>query len=73
MVRDVVDAAHRFPKALCGEIPGVREVLAVNAAAALYVAGVVASMKEGVTMALDLIHSGKAHEHFLAFIEASRQ
>ena len=73
MVRDVVDAAHRFPKALCGEIPGVREVLAVNAAAALYVAGVVISMKEGVTMALDLIHSGKAHEHFLAFIEASRQ
>ncbi len=73
MVQSVEDAANRFPKALLGEMPGIREVLAVNAAAALYVAHIVSSFKEGVNLALDLMDSGKAHEHFLAFVDASRQ
>ena len=73
MVQSVEDAANRFPKALSGEIPGIREVLAVNAAAAFYVAHIMSSFKEGVKLALDLMDSGKAHERFLAFVDASRQ
>lgn len=73
MVQSMEDAANRFPKAILGHLAGVREVLAANAAAALYVAGIVSSFKEGAELALSLMDSGKAHERFLAFIDASRQ
>lgn len=47
---------------LAGERGGPRDAVLANAGAALYVAGVAATIREGVTMAADAIDDGRATE-----------
>ena len=46
-----------------------RSAVVINAGAALYVAGKVNSVKEGVELAQELIDSGKAFEKLKEFIK----
>jgi len=48
-----------------------REIVLLNSAAALYVAGIASSMKEGITMAADSIDSGSAKRKLGWLIEAT--
>lgn len=64
-VANVEDSAKRLVQSITGlGKPGVINIVALNSAFALYVAGKVASIKEGVAMALGAIHSGAASRHF---------
>ena len=59
---------------LSGEIKGAkRDAVLLNAAAALFVDGKVASIKEGIEMAKELIDSGKAVKHLEKIIEVSQK
>ena len=52
IVRDVLDGVHGAP----------RRIVVLNAAAALFVAGRVASIAEGIRVAVDAIDSGAARD-----------
>ncbi|HET9644146.1 MAG TPA: anthranilate phosphoribosyltransferase [Burkholderiaceae bacterium] len=54
------DSAAMLRDALSGRAPAPRDVVALNAGAALYVAGVAASLRDGVRRALAAIESGAA-------------
>jgi len=58
---------------LRGEKGPKRDAVALNAGAALYVAGKAATLKEGVRMAEELIDSGKAMEKLNEFIRLSNE
>src|SRR5262249_49511330 len=58
---------------LDGEDSVRADVVAANAGAALYVAGVVPTIRDGVALAQDAIHSGKAKKKLESLVEASRQ
>jgi anthranilate phosphoribosyltransferase len=47
-------------------------VVALNAGALLMTAALAASLREGVGMALDTIHGGRADATLQAFVQASR-
>lgn len=67
------DNARRFADILAGEETGPRaDHLLFNAGAALYVAGRVAGIAEGVEQARELIASGAAAARFEDYREASR-
>ena len=69
------DAAHNariIEAILCGvDDSPRRDVVVVNAAAALYVAGVCASLAEGIAQSRDLVASGAAYRRLDALREAS--
>lgn len=48
------------------------KMIAINSGAALYVAGIAASIKEGVAVAQDIIGSGAAHEKLKHLVEFTR-
>jgi len=50
-----------------------RDIVALNAGAAIYVAGLVESLAAGVAKALTLIASGAAYQQFIALKELSQQ
>jgi anthranilate phosphoribosyltransferase len=53
--------------------PGVaRDIVCLNAGAALYVSGVTASIGEGIERARQAIADGAAHAKLQAFVEATR-
>ena len=58
--------------ALEGRLPAARDIVAFNAGASLYVAGVAASLREGVELALDTIGSGAARRKLDEFVELTR-
>lgn len=58
--------------ALEGRLPAARDIVAFNAGASLYVAGVAASLREGVELALDTIASGAARRKLDEFVERTR-
>ena len=58
--------------ALDGSLPAPRDIVAFNAGASLYVAGVADSLVNGVELALDAIASGAATRKLDEFIEKSR-
>ncbi len=58
---------------LRGEKGPKRDAVALNAGAALYVAGKAATLKEGVRMAQGLIDSGKAMEKLNEFVRLSNE
>ncbi len=64
VVRDVFSGAETGPK---------RDVIALNAGCGLYIAGKAASIAEGVTLAEDLIASGKAQEKLEEFVAATNE
>lgn len=70
------DAAHnasRVHAVLAGEQGPQRDFLLLNAAAALLVAGVVATLGEGIALASESIDSGAATNALMRLIVASRQ
>ena len=58
---------------LRGEKGPKRNAVLMNAGAALYIGGKAENMKEGCSLAADLIDSGKALETLEAFIEVSNR
>lgn len=59
-------------QALAGEACAARDIVALNAGAALYVAGVAASIEVGVQQALAVMRDGSATQRFDAFIAMTR-
>lgn len=59
-------------QALAGEDCAARDIVALNAGAALYVAGVAASIEAGVQRALMVMRDGSATQRFDAFIAMTR-
>ena len=53
--------------------PAVRDLVAANAGAALYVTGLASSIRQGVEMAFETIRSGDAAARVGAFVEATRR
>ncbi len=51
----------------------VRDLVAANAGAALYVTGLASSIRQGVEMSLEVIRSGDAAARLGAFVEATRR
>ncbi|MEO1716769.1 MAG: anthranilate phosphoribosyltransferase [Planctomycetota bacterium] len=62
VVDDVAESAKVIRRVLAGEAGGPRDMVVVNAAAALFVAGVCDSVERGVPMAQEAIDSGRAAE-----------
>lgn len=58
--------------ALGNETGAARDIVALNAGASIYIAGVVATMAEGVKTALAVIASGAARKKLDAFVEFTR-
>ena len=58
--------------ALAGTNEAAADIVALNAGAAIYAAGVATSLPGGVTMAGDLIASGQAAEKFREFVDLTR-
>ncbi len=55
-----------------GVLGPARDIVALNAGAAIYAAGLVATLEDGVRLAGETIASGKAQQTFQALIEVSR-
>jgi len=58
--------------ALSGEQPQARDIVALNAGAAIYVAGVTPSLETGVACAQETIASGSATQRLQEFIDLTR-
>ncbi len=70
---DPQENAARLACLLLGKAPPAeRDVVALNAGALLFIAGVASDLREGVKVALDTIESGAGHKILAAFVEASR-
>ncbi|GAB2896910.1 anthranilate phosphoribosyltransferase [Uliginosibacterium flavum] len=69
---NVEDSKAILLGALNGTIPAARDIVAFNAGASLYVAGVAESLANGVERALDVIASGAATRKLDAFVERTR-
>ena len=54
------------------ENPAARDLVALNAGAGLYVAGIASDLKHGVALAIDLISTGQAKEKLKELIDFSR-
>lgn len=65
-VEGVEDSKARLAKALAGPACPERDIVALNAGAALYVSGVVTSLAEGVARATESIASGGARDKLAA-------
>lgn len=65
--------AARLKALLLGHAPSAdRDVVALNAGALLFAAGLTTDLREGVALALDTIRSGAGHKVLTGFVEASR-
>ena len=71
-VKDAAEARARV-EAVLGNEPGPsRDIVILNAAAALYVAGIAASLWDGVAMARDAIESGRARAKLQQLVSFTR-
>src|SRR5690606_31056994 len=71
---DAKENARLLRQVFAGEGPlAVRDMIAAQAGAGLYVTGLAASLKDGVKMALDAIEDGDAAAKVAAFVEATRR
>lgn len=73
VVEAVDDSLSLVKAALAGSHDGARDIVALNAGAAIYVSGQARSLAAGVEMALDAIGSGLASEKFNEFVDFTRQ
>ncbi|MEW5771670.1 MAG: anthranilate phosphoribosyltransferase [Pseudomonadota bacterium] len=71
-VSGVEDSMARLEKALTGPACAERDIVALNAGAALYVSGVAVSLAEGVAQATQAIASGAAREKLAALAAFGR-
>jgi anthranilate phosphoribosyltransferase len=61
-------------RSVLDNVPGpARDIVALNAGAAIYVAGVAATLEQGIHKALEVIASGAAQEKFMALIEFTQK
>jgi anthranilate phosphoribosyltransferase len=73
-VANAAESKERITRALAGEAGPVRDIVVLNAGAALYAANVAASIKEGVEKARSVIASGAARaklDQFIAYTRAA--
>ena len=73
VVETVDDSLNLVKAALAGTHGGARDMVALNAGAAIYVSGQARSLAAGVEMALDAIGSGLASEKFKEFVDFTQQ
>jgi anthranilate phosphoribosyltransferase len=69
-VKDAAEAKQRVEAVLANEPGPCRDIVTLNAAAALYVSGIVESLWDGVARARDVIESGAARaklDHLVRF------
>lgn len=69
---DAAENAARVGGLIAGEQGPSRDVVLLNAAAALFVAGRVATVQEGIGMAADAIDRGRAAETLAKLVESSQ-
>ncbi|MCB1691357.1 MAG: anthranilate phosphoribosyltransferase [Pseudomonadales bacterium] len=73
VVTDVASSLALVKSALSGEHHGARDIVALNAGAAIYVSGQALSLSAGVEMALDAIGAGLAAEKLQEFVDFTSQ
>ena len=72
-VRDAMESRARVLEALEDRTGAARDVVALNAGAALYVAGVAGSLGEGIAVARKVLASGAARAKLDTFAETTRR
>ena len=72
-VADAMESRARVLEALENRDGAARDVVALNAGAAIYVAGVAGSVAEGIALARKVLASGAARAKLDAFAEATRR
>jgi anthranilate phosphoribosyltransferase len=70
---DAVDNAAIIEQVLDGEVGGRRDIVLLNAGAALTVAGVAESMAAGIELAAGSIDSGAAKDKLIRFVETTNR
>lgn len=73
VVADVAESVELVRGALNGSHAGARNIVSLNAGAAIYLAGLCQDLKAGVDMAEDAIGSGLAKEKLAEFVDFTRQ
>ena len=58
-------------EAFYGKNSAVQDMIALNSGAALYVAGIVSSINDGVEMAFELMNNGKAADKLSSYVKVS--
>jgi anthranilate phosphoribosyltransferase len=71
-VKDAAQAKARVEAVLANEVGPSRDIVVLNAAAALYVSGVVASLWDGVAAARDALASGAARAKLDQLVKFTR-
>ena len=72
-VRSVEESKEKVLGALSNERGAARDIVALNAGASIYTAGLAPTLSNGVEKALDTIKSGSARRKVDEFVRASRQ
>jgi len=72
-VRDAMESRARVLEALENRAGAARDIVALNAGAALYVAGATTSIKDGVVRAREVLASGAARAKLDQFAETTRR
>ena len=73
VVQTAEQSLAMIDQVFAGELGAPRDIVVLNAGAAVYVAGVVETLATGVARAAEVIDAGMAREKFAALIEFSRQ
>ena len=60
-------------EAFSGKNSAVQDMIALNSGAALYVAGIVSSINDGVEMAFELMNNGKAADKLSSYVKVSNR
>ena len=71
-VEDAAQSRDRVLEALSGRAGLEQDIVALNAGAALYVAGVAPAIADGIAMAREAIASGAARARLDAFVAETR-
>jgi anthranilate phosphoribosyltransferase len=71
-VANVEESKAMVLAALEGRHGAARDIVALNAGAAIYVAGLAASLADGVDRALEIIRSGAARQRLQQFVDLTR-
>lgn len=69
VVEDAAQSLALIKRAFAGQAQGARDMIALNAGAALYASGVCKTIAEGVTLADDVMGSGQAWEKLHTFAQ----
>ena len=73
VVSDSAESLAIIESVLNGDQGAARDIVLLNAGAAIYVAGLAATMSEGVQAAAQSIDSGKAKAAMAAYVKATNE